>query len=707
MPRKDPELCRKIRDRVDKWEKYWTINRSLYYEWIDFIMGDQWREDESKLFERYNKIPLMFNKLGVLMNHLIGDQIQNTPNLQIMPDQSVPVKTAEVRAALIKNISLNSDAKSVYQNAFWQAIVGGYGAFRVGIEYVANDGIDAFYKEILYFDIDDPNRCYWDISAKEKCKTDGMHAGFKTRMSRQKVRDRWGKDIESQIGTTAITEDSTIAFADDDSITQVDDFERVGKRTTIYKLSDKSVLDEEEFKKLEKIKIGNKKFLMNQGQPVTILDKREVVKYTIKHRQIAGDFILEETDFPSEQLPIIFVDQKSYYSKQGQQITRSFFKDVKDAQKYLNYLATQAAYMMKVSRYDQFMAPRKCVASPDIQQMWRDPSVVQGALVYDETPSGLKPEPLRPPELSQSLVQQYERTLMDIQSGTGMYNAQMGDMGNEISGDAIDGRKKAGTKNTRVPFNSIDIAIAVSGEITNEMIPHVYNEERLLMLAMPDSESQAVNINKPGDEYGLMVENDMTKGRYKIRLKPGLSYEGQKVEALNSMQLVLNADKSGQVFPMIADLYVENLPLDNNLELRNRLRTLVPPEIIEAGKTGKPLPPKPEQPNPEMMKMELMKAQLEQKKEEAQINMQAKMKEFEIKQSEIQRKAIETNQDMTMQWEKLEVDKQVAAAQLQETMLRYEAELKNIENNAQMNHANNLIKILTHNPKMGNEKTRM
>ena len=193
MPRKDPELCGTIRDRADKWEKYWTINRSLYYEWIDFIMGDQWREDESKLFERYNKIPLMVNKLGVLLNHMLGDYIQNTPNLQIMPDEDVQVDAAEVRAALIKNISLNSDAKTVYQNAYYQSVVGGYGAFRVASDYIHEESFD---QEILIHKIEDPNRCYWDVSAKHVCKVDGMFCGFQTRMSRKKFRDKWGKDIE-------------------------------------------------------------------------------------------------------------------------------------------------------------------------------------------------------------------------------------------------------------------------------------------------------------------------------------------------------------------------------------------------------------------------------------------------------------------------------------------------------------------------------
>lgn len=696
--RKDSQLCSTIRDRVDKWDKYWTINRSLYYEWIDFVMGDQWREDESKLFERYNKIPLMFNKLGVLMNHLLGDQMANTPSLQIMPDPNVPVKTADTRAALIKNISLNSDTKTIFQTAFGQAIVGGYSAIIAKTAYLHDMSFD---QEILAEGVEDPNRCYWDISAKTKCKTDGMWAGFKTRISRKKFKDMYGK-VEQDIGSSSITEDSTMAFADDDSITQVDDFERIAEKTTIYKLSDDrgTVVDSEEFKKLEKRKIDGVKYIIYNDQALTVLEKREVVKYRIKHRQIAGDYVLEETDFPSEQLPIIFVDQKSYYTKQGQQITRSFFKDVKDAQKYLNYLATQTAYILKVSRYDQFMAPRKCVSAPDTAQQWRDPSVVRGAIVYDETLSGAKPEPLRPPELSQSLVQQYERTLIDMQTGTGIFSVQMGDQGNENSGKAIDGRRKAGTQNTRVPFNSIDIAIACFGQIVNEMIPKVYDTERLLMLSMPESENQPVEINK-SDEYGLQTENDMTTGHYKIRLKPGLSYEGQKQEALESLQSVLMADKSGQIFPMVADLYAENLPLDNNLELRNRLRTLVSPEIIEAGKTGKPIQRKDPPPDP---MIELKKQELQLQSQNMQQQMQLKMQELQHKQAELQRKALETHQDMTMEWEKLEAEKQEKAAELQESILRYQSEMQRLGADLQINHSQNLIKMLTHAGQIHHEK---
>lgn len=703
MPKRDPELCQKIRDRVDKWEKYWTINRSLYYEWIDFVMGDQWREDESKLFERYNKIPLIFNKLGVLMNHLLAEQIMNTPNLQIMPEEDVPVEIADVRAALVKNISLNSDAKSVYQQSFWQAVVGGYGGYHINHRYLNNFSFD---QEIYLESHTDPNQYYWDISARTRCKVDGMFAGYKTRISRTKFRDKWGVDIESQVQTTANTEDSTISFADDDSVTIVDDFEKEKVKITIYQLSNMEIIDDQEFKKLDKTKTEAGTVLIRNGLPVTVLQKRSSIKYKIRHRQIAGDFVLEEEDFPTDDLlPVVFVDMKSYYTKSGQQITRSFFKDAKDPQKYLNYLATQSAYIMKISRYDQFIMPRKCAANPDTQQQWRDPSVVRGALYYDETPSGAKPEKLAPPELSQSLTTEYQRTLMDIQSGTGMYNTQLGEMGNEVSGTAIDARTQRGSRNTYLPFDSLNKAIAVGGEIINEMIPKLYDSERTLILSMQHSENAKVEINKPMDEYGIQVQNDMRKGRYKIRLKPGPSYEGEKQEALLSLQTVLQADRQGTVFPMIADLYAENLPLDNNLEIRNRLRTIVPPEIIQAGKTGQPLPPKPQQPSPDMIKVQLQQAELQQKEQAAQRDYEMKLRELQIKEAEVQRKAIESHRDMSVAFEKLQSEREQAAAKLQETLLRYQAEEQRVGADMHIAHGQNLVKILTHHPKNNKEVT--
>lgn len=706
MPRKDPQFAQKLRDRIKKWDDYWRFNRTQFHEWMDFVLGDMWKEDESKVFTRYNKIPLTMNKLAPLAAYLIGEQRQNTPSLQVTPDENVPLEYIEVREALIKNITFDGDSKLAYQVAFQCSTIGGFGAYAIGTEY-END--NSFNQDIKFYPIKDPTRCYWDISAETPCKTDGMFSGVRTRVSRQKFRAMYGEKIERQIPSSTYTEDTSLMnFNDDDSITIIEDYERDYDTVMLYKLSNGMTVTQKELDMFDRLDVEDREIIMLNGEGLEVLDKREVFRYKVIHRKVAGDFLLEKNEFPSEQLPIIFVDQNSYWDKNGKQICRPFFKDAKDAQRYINYLATQSAYLIKVSRYDQFMASKANIKSPDTQQMWRDPATQQGCLFYDESPNGNKPERILPPELSQSLTLQYERALHDIQSSTGIYDTQIGQKGNEISGAAVDARTKRGSYNTYVPYDALNRAIACGGQIVEEMIPRVYDAERVIMLRMSDQMLEAVELNKPMDDYGMQIKNDMTRGRFKIRLLPGPSYEGQKQEALESLQMVLQANP--QLFNLVADLYAESLPLANNIELRNRLRTIVPPDIIEAGKTGKPMPQKPQQPNPELLmamkEQELKEQELQLGMQEARMKAQRDMQEIALKQAELETKINHDSQRVSMEWQKLEAEKLEAAAKLEEQEMRFRAEMARIKTDADISHADNIAKLLMHENKQQREGKR-
>lgn len=692
--RQDRELTQKIRNRVKKWDDNWRFNKNQFHEFMSFVMGSQWTEDESKLFIDYKKIPLSMNKLAPLINHLLGEQRQNTPNLKAVPDKDVSVETSTIREALVKEISLNSNAKQVYQTAFQQAAIGGYGAYLIDTEY---ENERTFNLIIVIRAIKDPTWCYFDISAQSPCKTDGMYSGTRTRMSRKMFAGKYGEEIEKQIGSDSNYDEGSATgwiFSTNEEITIIEDNEREYKQEKIYKMSNGRTLSAKQYRELEKIKIEGEKYLVDQGEVVTVEDTRETHNYKIKKRKIAGDFVLEETDLPSQELPLVFVDQNSYIDKSGKQICRPFIKDARDAQRYLNYLATQSAYLMRVSRYDQFIVSKANVRSPDTQLIWRDPATAQGGLVYDESPNGNKPEQMHPPELSNSLLTQYQRALQDIEQCTGMYGTMMGQQGNEVSGDAIDARTKRGNYNTFVPFDSLNRAIAAGGQIINDLIPHIYDSERDMMLNMPDSGMEKVTLNQQMDEYGSQIKNDMTHGNYTIRLLPGASFEGQKQENLESIQSILKADP--QLLRLVADLYVDNLPMANSTELKNRLRTIIPPEIIQAGKTGKPVPPKPQEPPPELM---LKMKELELKEKTMQLEIQIKQRELELKEHELQLEGIRTGQDMTVALEKIKAEKLEAAALLQEQELRYSAETQRTNTDMAISHADNLVKILTHQPK--------
>ncbi len=694
MARKDAAKAEQVRDCKRKWDNHWKTNITNFHLMNEFILGEQWQEKEARLFEDYKKVPLTDNRLAPQMNHVLGEQRQNTPSLQIDPSDGVDEQTAEVRAALIKDITLDSNAKVKFQNAFEQALCGGYSALLLKSDY---DGDDTFDQHLEIEGFRDPTKCYWDIGAQSPCKTDGMQCGYTVTMTRKKFRSIWGRKLEKQIGsgTTDISDDTDIlmTFSDETSITVLYHYERKSTIETLRQLSNGRTVTADEFKTLEKVKIDGKMMLIDQGMPVTVEKEREVSIYSIEHSIWGGDFELETSPGLTKQLPMPFMDMHSYWNKKGKQITRSFFKDAKDSQRFLNYIRTQQAYLLKISRYDQFMASKQNVRSADTQQAWRNPFVVKGALFYDESPNGNKPEQLRPPELSQSLMLMAESAANSIQATTGMFDAQMGEQGNEISGKAIDARTKTGSYNTYLPFDSLNRTIAVIGELVDEAIPAVYDTQRTMQLEMKDTGKRKVSLNKPRDEYGMETENDMSKGTYKIRLVPGASQESQKQENLQSMDMVLS--KQPEAFGAISDLYVENLPMANSIEMRNRLRATIPPEIIEAGKTGKPIPPKPPQQDPMVL---LKQQELQQKMMQAQLDAQAKAHELQLKEQETIMKAHQSGVDYSAKLQELKIKEQENEAKLHERMLGYQAEMARIHADVHLGHSGNIKDILTHQP---------
>lgn len=717
MAKKSESIAREARMACEKWRTYFHVNINEYHRMHNFILGRQWDNDESDMLKTFKKIPLQFNKLRTLANTLLGEQQQNTPQLEVNPLSNCDEETAEIRQIITKDIMLSTNAKRVYQTAAHQAIIGGFGAYRIGTDYVSER---SFNQDIMYFSLKDATRAYWDVSAELPNKIDGMFGGYVSRMSRRKFREIYGEDIEKDIrGDGAITqtqEEIALAvqpnsdgndifnWADDEGITINHYFKRKYIKQTFYKLSNGKTLNQEELEEL--IELSKNKIAQELNftpdleiekeeeldlDVITLYDGDEIVRIEekktgqlsqIMEYQIAGDYILDETEFPANDIPIIFMDQHSYYDKNGRQICNSFLVDVIDTQKYINYLGTQAAYILKISRYDQFIGSKANVRSLDTQQAWRDPASVKGLLTYDESPSGAKPEQVKPPELSVSLTQQYQRAIEDLYTSTGLYPTRLGQQGNEVSGKAIDARTRQGSYPTYVVFNSINEAITAGGTIVNQMIPRVYDTQRVINLMTPDKGRQNITVNEELDYYGEKIKNDLRNGEFEVKLVAGPSFEGQKAEALNSLNMVLNANPS--LLNIIADLYAENLPLTNTIEIKNRLKTIVPPEILEAGKTGQ-MPQKTAQPNAQdaaaMAEIEFKQQQIELQKQELALKMQEQQAKLQETQMELEMKRLEI------------------AGELEAQKLRYLAETDRTHSDNAIAHADNLTKLLTHTAK--------
>ena len=747
MAKRAKGIAHQARLACEKWRTYFKYNIDKYHKMHSFVLGHQWEEAEEDMLVTNKKVPLTSNKLATMGNSLLGEQQQNTPQLQVVPMSNCDEEVAHLRELILKDIVFSNQSNTVYQVAAKQAFIGGFGAYLIDTEY---PNYKSFDQNIVYRDFKDATRCYWDIGAERENKTDGMVGGYISRMTRAKFRSVYGKDIEEKISKeSGVTQteaeialatqpgtygDDPFSWADDEGITILDHYVRKFTKDTLYKLSNGRTINQEEMDEMiaksqspqgmmlegdalsmmmpnEEIKAEGAGIsampeeeneeeqdydgldaslvpLYDQGELVRIEDSREIKRSKIIHYKIAGEYILDKSEFPAEDIPVIFADQNSYYDKDGKQVCRSFFDDCVDTQRYINYLRTQSAYILKVSRYDQFIGSKKNVQGLDTQRNWKDPQSIQGLLAYDESPSGAKPEQIRPPELSASLLTQYQLAIEDLYTSTGLYPSRLGQEGNEVSGKAIDARTQQGSYSTYVAFNSINRAIAAGGEIVNQMIPRVYDAERVITLMTPEEGMKEITVNQQMDDYGARIENDIRKGTYEVRLKPGASFEGQKQEALMSLQQILQANP--ETFNLIADLYADNLPLANTIEIRNRLKTIVPPEVIAAGKSGKSVQEMGQRPpSPEEQQMQMQQQQM-------QLEAMYKQKEIEIKEQELKLKAQQMQVELEIEHEKLQAEKIAVMGEIEESKMRFMAETHRTESDASIAHANNLVKILTH-----------
>ncbi len=354
--------------------------------------------------------------------------------------------------------------------------------------------------------------------------------------------------------------------------------------------------------------------------------------YKIRQYLLTQNQIIKFTDWPSKYLPIIFVDGDSNYIN-GQQYARSFIHEAKDAQKFINYVGSEIASEIKNRRREQWIGTADNIVGNE--QMWRNPELQAGMLVAKPDPkTGQMPSKMPPWELSQTLLAQFQRGSQDIREILGFSeNEQM--QGHDMSGKARRERKLEGSMSAYVWFDNLNQAIEQSGRVVLDLLPEIVGErERHMTLSKSDGRSESIILNKiVGEKDGKpqVDENSvLDSGEYDVEIDAGPSFAVQRSEALEFFQQTLQA--SPQVFPLIADLWAENLDIEKRQQVIDRFKTMVPPEVL-AKEEGKPPPPKQPNPQEQAMQMEMQgkMAEIKNKQEKLEIEKQKnKLEEAEL-----------------------------------------------------------------------------
>ncbi len=632
----EAEVLKSCREDMVLWDGYFGENTVRGKDDMNFVLRDQWSAVERSEFNRLFKPAMSFNKTYDPVKKILGEQRKNKPDLLV---RSLTGKSTEkqidLRADLVRTISYQSQNDLVYQTAFRQSLLMGFGAFEICLEY---ENARSFNQVIRYELIPDVTRTSFDPMAMKPHKGDGNFC------ARQYVytKEEFYATYPNVINPVSYSDPRSLLdfqWETRDTIVVCKYTRKEWYPVKLFLLSDGQSVTEEEWEDMQP-DIEMQRELADSSEVVGDIIRKDIPEivgermskdYKIRQYILCQNQVIEFTDWPSKYLPIIFVDGDSNFIN-GQQYTRSFIHEAKDSQKFVNYVGSEVAAEIKNRRREQWIGTADNIQGNE--QMWRNPELQTGILIAKPDPkTGALPQKMPAWELSQTLLAQYQRGCQDIREILGFSESEEL-QGRDISGKARRERKMEGSMSAYVYFDNLNQAIEQGGRVVLDLLPVIAGDrERHMVISKSDGRTESITLNKMTNitENGKPVrENELDGGDYDIEIDTGPSFAVQKDVALEFFAQTIA--QNPQVFPLIADLWASQLDLQQMPQIKERLKNLVPPQVI-AKEEGKELPPQPPNPQEVMMKMEMQGkiAELKNDQEKLELDKQRhKLEEAEL-----------------------------------------------------------------------------
>ena len=593
------EVLETANKNLNTWNSYFNENIVRGKDDMNFVLRDQWTAVERSEFTRLFKPAMTFNKLYDSTKKIVGEQRKNKPDLIV---RSLTGKATQeqinLRADLVRTISYQSQNDLVYQTAFKSALMMGFGAFQVQLDF---ESPRSFNKVIRYDIIPDATMCSWDPTATKPHKGDGNFCSRRFIFSR----DEFFATYPYVMNPVSYVDPYMLLdfqWTTRDTIVVCDEFVKEWFPLKIHKMKvgDQILsLDDVELEELmDKFKLqmevagdGEARKIIEKQRPIKI-GERQTQDYKVMHYRMIRDRIIDFSEWPSRQLPIPFVDGDSYYIE-GRQYTKSFIHEARDAQKALNYAMSETMAEIKNRRREQWLGTPDNISG--YEQDWRNPELQLGMLRAKPDPkTGAMPMKQPAWDVSQGLFTTAATTNQAIKEILG-FSEQEELMGRDMSGKARRERKMEGSMSAYVFMDNLNQAIEQGGRVVNDLLPYIIgDDERHMIISKADGKTDSIVLNHMQKDGS--VKNKIDKGDYDVEIDTGPSFAVQKDIALEFFQQTIA--NNPQVFNLIADLWAGNLDIQQMSQVKERLKTLVPPAILAKEEGKQPPPP---QPDPQQM----------------------------------------------------------------------------------------------------------
>ena len=509
---------------------------------LKFVAGDQWEPAIKKQREDAGRPAMTFPRCHTFVQQVSNEARQNKPQVKFAPVEDADEDTAEVYEGLARHIQYSSDAQIAYETAVEYSAGGSFGYFRLLTDYVDDDSDE---QEIKVMPVYDPFAVYGIL----------IPACFNREPKYAFVVEDVPKD------------EFKLLYPKSDIVST--GFERAGEMAPGWVGT-------------ETVRVAE--YWYTEERVRTTKSGRKVTDCRVKFCKMTGLEILpgSETEWVGYCIPIIPVLGKLMVVE-GKPRLFSVVRHQRDAQRMVNYSKTRIAETLATAPISPYI-----VAAGQVQgheKKWNTlNTVIWPYIEYAQVDAGGKPAPppqrqtFEPPiaSLSNFVAQEID----DMKATTGIFDASLGQQGNETSGRAILQRQQQTSLTTMHFMDNLERAFKKEGDIVADLIPKIYDTERTIRILGQDEAVKVVKVNQMyKDENGKDRNYKLNAGKYDIVVTMGKAFSTKRQESFDQIGQLLNGKP--ELLMTIGDIFFRNSDLAGSDQLAERFKKMLPPNLQE------------------------------------------------------------------------------------------------------------------------------
>ena len=547
-------------------------NRAEAQEDLKFAAGDQWPVEIQNSRTLEARPCLTINKIDAYIKQITNQQRQQRPRIKVhgMNNES-DEKVAEILQGICRHIEVNSNADTAYDEAFDYAVRMGWGYWRIVTDYIREDSFD---QEIYIQPIHNPFTVYFDPNSILPDGSDAERCLITEVISKNVFRSLYPDADDGVSFTQRATGDVLAEWVMKEDIRIAEYFYTERKPATLLMLSDGTKLYKDE------LKDGEIEMMAANG--IIVVDERQSYKKVIKWCKLTAMQVLEEREWPGRFIPVVPVyGQRLFVESKRKKF--GLVRMAKDPQRMYNFWQTSLTESVALAPKAKWLLAEG--QDENHENEWAQANIKSTPVLrYKQTdiegrpapvPSRLQPEP--PPA---GIMAASASINDDLQAVLGVFDPNQMPTGN-ISGKALMGQQQQIDLTNYHYYDNLTRSIKHTGKILLDLIPHIYDSQRVMRIIGEDAQPEMVTINEPSQtEEGVYeILNDVTVGQYDVVMDTGPGYNSKRLEAVNSMMpLMQNSEK---LMEIAGDLFIRNMDFPGSDIIADRLAAMNPMAQID------------------------------------------------------------------------------------------------------------------------------